>query len=108
MAHEVLLTASARQDLEELHCYLLALGLHQEAEATLDRILAASESLEDFPERGGVPRELAALGVCDYRQLILKPYRLIYRVFGPRVVVFVIADGRRDLQTLLLNRLLGG
>jgi hypothetical protein len=37
-----------------------------------------------------------------------KPYRLIYRVVGQQVVIYLIADGRRDMQPLLARRLLGG
>jgi len=48
------------------------------------------------------------LGEQEYRQVLFKPYRLIYRVVGRRVVVYVIADGRRDMQSLLARRLLGG
>ena len=35
-----------------------------------------------------------------------KPYRLIYRVMGRQVVIYLIVDGRRDMQSLLANRLL--
>jgi toxin ParE1/3/4 len=50
---------------------------------------------------------LLDLGIKDYRQVLFKPYRLIYRVMGHDVVVFVIADGLRDLQSLLARGLLG-
>jgi toxin ParE1/3/4 len=39
--------------------------------------------------------------------VFFKPYRLIYRVIGRDVVVFVIADGRQGMQSLLRRRLLG-
>ncbi|HET8610135.1 MAG TPA: hypothetical protein VFM11_10375 [Burkholderiales bacterium] len=32
---------------------------------------------------------------------------MIYRVTGHRVVIYLIADGRRDMQSLLARRLLG-
>jgi toxin ParE1/3/4 len=48
------------------------------------------------------------LGIKEYRQAFFKPYRIIYRVIDEQVVVYVIADGRRDMQTLLSRRLLGG
>ena len=63
--------------------------------------------LATLPDRGSYPRELLALGIKDYRQVFFKPYRLIYRVSEQDVVVFVIADGRRDMQSLLTRRLLG-
>jgi len=49
---------------------------------------------------------LLALGIREYRQTFFKPYRIIYRVAGKRVYVYLIADGRRDMQTLLARRML--
>lgn len=40
--------------------------------------------------------------------VFFKPYRLVYRVAGERVYVYLIADGRRDMQSLLARRLLAG
>jgi toxin ParE1/3/4 len=60
-----------------------------------------------LPERGSYPKELLALGIKEYRQTFFKPYRAIYRIVGRRVYVYLIADGRRDMQSLLARRLLG-
>jgi len=37
----------------------------------------------------------------------IKPYRVIYRIMENQVFVYLIADARRDMQTLLERRLLG-
>jgi len=105
--YEVLLTHGAEQDLESLHDYIAAFDCPASADHVLDRLMAVVESLEQFPERGGYPKELAALGIREYRQAAFKPYRVIYRVLGKRVIIYLIADGRRDFQTLLARRLLG-
>jgi toxin ParE1/3/4 len=47
------------------------------------------------------------LGIREYRQAHFKPYRLIYRVTGKQVFIYIIADGRRDMQALLSRRMLG-
>lgn len=104
---EVLLTAGAEQDLEAIHEYIADYDSVAHAEHVLDRLLAVVESLSRFPERGGHPKELSAVGIREYRQTSFKPYRVIYRVEGTRVIVYVIADGRRDMQSLLARRLLG-
>ena len=44
----------------------------------------------------------------EYRQLYFKPYRVIYRIVEVRVYIYLIADGRRDMEALLSRRLLGG
>jgi toxin ParE1/3/4 len=50
---------------------------------------------------------LLALGIREYRQTFFRPYRLIYRVMDRRVYIYLIADGRRNMQSLLARRLLG-
>ena len=105
--YEVLLTAGAEQDLESIYDYIAEFDCKANADYVLDRLLEVVESLTAFPERGAYPKELAALGIRDYRQTVFKPYRVIYRVIGQRVYIYVIADGRRDIQSLLARRLLG-
>ncbi len=73
----------------------------------LDRIQKVIDTLATFPERGSYPKELLALGIREYRRTFFKPYRVIYRIIGQDVYVYLIADGRRDMQALLERRLLG-
>jgi toxin ParE1/3/4 len=37
---------------------------------------------------------------------MFQPYRLIYRIAGKQVLLLVVADGRRDFQSLLERRVL--
>lgn len=105
--YDVLLTEGAEQDLESIYDYIAEFDCKANADYVLDRLLEVVESLTAFPERGAYPKELAALGIRDYRQTVFKPYRVIYRVIGQKVYIYVIADGRRDTQSLLARRLLG-
>jgi len=107
MRFEVLLTEDANRDLEDLYTYVAEHDAPGKAEDLLDRIEGVIESLSNHPERGAHPKELSALGIRDYRQRFYKPYRIIYRVIGKRVYIYLIADGRRDFQSLLARRLLG-
>jgi toxin ParE1/3/4 len=50
--------------------------------------------------------ELREVGVSDYREILWKPYRILYFVEDKRVYVVAILDGRRDLVDLLVQRLL--
>lgn len=102
----VLLTEGAEQDLEAIYDYVAEFDSLPKAEQLLERLLAVAEGLALFPERGSYLRELLALGIKEYRQTMFKPYRLIYRVAGSQVIVHLIADGRRDMQSLLARRLL--
>lgn len=101
------LTQGAERDLEALHDYLAAHRSAEETSALLDGLLIKIETLETFPERGNHPKELAALGIREFRQTVLPPYRIIYRVMGEAVFIMIIADGRRDMGALLEQRLLG-
>lgn len=107
MRFEVLLTADAERDLEELYNYIAEHDSQPAAEHVLDRLLAAAEGLAVEPQRGTIPKELRELGLQEFRQVFFKPYRVIYRVLEQRVVVMVVADGRRELGALLARRVLG-
>lgn len=106
--YEVLLTEGAEQDLESIYDYITEFDCKTNADYILDHLLEIVDSLTAFPERGAYPKELVALGIRDYRQTSFKPYRVIYRVMGQKVYIYMIADGRRNMQSLLARRLLGG
>ncbi len=107
MQFEVRLTAGAERDLESLYDYIAEFDSKASADHVLDKLLKTAEGLATFPDRGAYPRELLALGIREYRQVLFKPYRLIYRTNGQQVFIVLIADGRRDMQSLLARRLLG-
>lgn len=105
--YEVLLTRGAEQDLESIHDHISEFDSVANAKHVLDRLMAVVEQLAQFPERSSHPRELVALGIREYRQTAFKPYRVIYRVLGGQVVIYLIVDGRRNMQSVLARRLLG-
>ena len=102
-----MLTHSAERDLEAIYDYIAENDTQASANHVLDKLMEVAESLAAYPERGSYPKELLALGIREYRQALFKPYRLIYRVRGKQVIIYIIADGRRDMQTLLTRRMLG-
>jgi toxin ParE1/3/4 len=106
MRFEVLLTEDANNDLADICTHVAEHDAPGKAEDLLDRIEEVIESLSTYPGRGSYPKELSALGIRDYRQRFFKLYRIIYRVIGKRVYIYLIADGRRDFQALLARRLL--
>jgi toxin ParE1/3/4 len=104
---QVLLTEGAEQDLESIYDYLAEFDCVASANHLLDQVIEIVESLSHYPERGSYPNELVALGIKEYRQASFKPYRVIYRVTGKQVIIYLIADSRRDMQVVLARRLLG-
>jgi toxin ParE1/3/4 len=106
MPLRILLTDDAARDLSDIHAYIAANDSPQAAEHVLAGIEKAVENLRALPDRGRYPAELASLGIRDYREILFKPYRILYRIFEANVTIYLIADGRRDLQTLLTLRLM--
>ena len=102
----VQLTDDAARDLEEISDYIARHDSTDRAEHVLERIEEVFGSLSEHPQRGSYPKELLEIGVREYREVFFKPYRVIYRVTENNVYVLAIADGRRDMRTLLERRLL--
>ena len=105
MGFSVFLTNDAVCDLEEIFEYVDHHDGRGRANHVLNRIEQAFSGLSENPLRGAYPKELLALGLREFRQIFFKPYRIIYRVIEKNVYVLLIADGRRDMQTLLQRRL---
>lgn len=96
----------ARNDLRTIATYIAAHQSPAIADRYLAKMLDRIEGLETMPLRGSVPKELASNKGRGIRQLVNGPHRIIYSVRGSRVIVVLVADGRRDLQTLFEARLL--
>ncbi len=98
-------TDVARQDLAAIVAYLEKES-PSAALRTLDTMETKAASLESMPLRGRLIPEVERFAVRHYRELIVPPYRLIYRVREEVVYILGVFDGRRDLEDDLLARLL--
>jgi toxin ParE1/3/4 len=107
MRFDVQLTHHATADLAEIVAFIRERDGEVRAGGVLTQFEQLVRELSRFPSKGVVPRELAELGTHDFRQVRLKPWRVVYRTQERVVVVMLIVDGRRNLQTLLTRRLLG-
>lgn len=105
MPFRVVLGQGAIRDLDGLFAYLIEEAGEGQAARILARITEQIDKLKENPDRGTRPSELTELGIRAYRQLHFGPYRIIYQVQGRVVYVLVIADGRRDMRSLLERRL---
>ena len=107
MSYEVSLTKDAERDLEDIYFSIAEDDSRANADHVLERLIHAADALKKSPDRGSFVNELRSLGISEYRQILFKPYRLIYRLHSKQVIVYVVADGRRDMGSLLMRRLLG-
>jgi toxin ParE1/3/4 len=71
--YDVLLTRGAEGDIEEIYRYIAESDSKASADRVLERLLATASSLATAPHQGSCPRELEALGVREYRQVLFSP-----------------------------------
>ena len=106
MAYPVLLLPAVADDLEELLDYIALHDSPDKATYVVAQIQELIESLAEFPNRGACVKELADVPSKAFREIHFKPYRVIYRVVGDAVRVYLVLDGRRDFSDTLRRRLL--
>ncbi len=94
----------ARNDLLDISDHIA-----QDRPKTALQILAKIEekvtSLREFPERGRTVPEFEKMGILQYRELIIKPWRVIYRIDLSMVVILSVLNGRRNVEDVLYRRL---
>lgn len=69
------------------------------------RIIQKSSSLYTLPERGRIVPELRDQGILQYRELVIPPWRILYRVSEKSILVLSVLDSRRNIEDILLKRL---
>jgi toxin ParE1/3/4 len=97
-------TKTARSDLDEIISHITADSV-ENALDILDRLEHRAANLKRLSHRGRIVPELHDIGVNHNRELIEAPWRIIYRTESSNVFVTAILDSRRDLETILLHRL---
>ena len=105
MRYAVFMLQEAEHDLEAIFGYILGSGNPGTAKDMIRLIRKACDSLSQMPERGHVPPELTRTENYEYRQIIVKPYRIIYQVVESCVFIFGIIHGRRNVDEVLKQRL---
>ena len=106
MPYKVFMLQEAEQGLEGIYGYILGSGNPGAANNMIRLIRQTCQSLCRMPERGHIPPELARADSYEYRQIIVKPYRIIYQVVETDVFIFGIIHGRHIVDEVLEQRLL--
>ena len=106
MRYRIELVAAAKADLREIFRYVEQHDSAARADQLVDGIEQSILSLAVMSERGHYPPELEVIGVREFREVHFKPYRIVYARYEDKVVVHCVLDGRRDMKTLLQQRLL--
>lgn len=101
--HVVEWTFTARDDLWGIVGYIAEQN-RDAALDSLDKIEKRASELSQFPEQGRIVPELYDLGILQCRELVVSPWRIIYKIAGNRVLILAVFDGRRNLEDALLER----
>jgi len=72
----------------------------------LKKIKQKASTLYTLPERGRTVPELQDQGILIYRELIIPPWRIIYRISEMKVYVLSVLDARQNVEDILLKRLI--
>jgi toxin ParE1/3/4 len=102
--YKVIWTPAAQRDLEAVTHFISAES-PQTAVKIFRSIRLKAALLYRFPQRGRLIPELAHIPGLPFRELVLKPWRLFYRIKEDRIEVLAFLDGRRDLSEVLFERL---
>lgn len=103
---EVVFLESARSDLQDLRSYLIENFSAEIWRDTYGKLKQAIRRLKNFPLPGSVPQEIKDFGLSHYRQVVSGMNRIVYEVRHDTIFIHMIVDVRRDMTTLLAQRLL--
>ena len=103
--YKVIWSNIAERDLKSIIEYIADENLLN-AEKIFQKIKEKASSLYLFSNRGRLVPELKDQGILQYRELIHSPWRTMYRISEDNVYVLSVLDARRNIEDILLKRLL--
>lgn len=92
-------TAPALSDLDAIAEYI-ALDNIVAAKTLVQAVFNAVERSEVFPESGRIPPELEHL---SYREVVVSPCRIFYKISGDDVFILFVLRQERDLKKYILS-----
>ena len=103
--YKVIWANIAENDLANIIEYIARDNL-SDAQKNLKKIKGKASSLYHSPERGRIIPELQEHGILQYRELIVPPWRIIYRISETNVYVLSVLDSRQNIEDILFKRLI--
>jgi len=104
--YRIVWTPTAAGDLDGILDYIAAHSGPDVAMRVFSRMVERIGTLSSQPLRCRIVPELKENGIRDYRELLLMPYRVFFRLERKSVAIVGILDARRDLEEVLINRAL--
>ena len=103
--YNILWTKQAALDLEEIYEYIY-LDKPDTAQKILNKIKTSCITLKNNPEKNRIIPDIREIGLLDFRELIVAPYRILYKLTKNEIYIFAVVDGRRDMESFLFNRII--
>lgn len=97
---QVIWTGPALSDLNEIAEYI-ALDNFDAAAHLVQEVFSAVERLEQHPKSGRRPPELKRK--TRYREVVVRPCKVFYRVKNEKVYILYVMRGERELRVFLLE-----
>jgi plasmid stabilization system protein ParE len=76
------------------------------AKSVFAKIKKHAASSNFFPLKGRVVPELQHEGITFYREVVVSPWRIIYKIGDDTVYIMAIIDSRQNVEDILLQKLL--
>jgi len=103
--YRLLWTKSAEDDLLKIIEHIKA-DSPENAKTVFAKIKRHAASSNFFPLKGRVVPELQQEGITLYREVVVAPWRIIYKVGDDTVYIMTIIDSRQNVEDILLQKLL--
>ena len=101
--YEVIWAKTAENDLLKIIEYI-AQDSQRNALKILRKIKKQVDDLYHSPKRCRIVPELYDQGVTQYREMIIRPWRVMCRISGSQVYVLSVLDSRQNIEDILLKR----
>ncbi len=102
--YKVVWSTTAEHDLQYIIEYI-AKDSPSNALNILSNIKKSCSNLFILPDRGHLVPELKEFNILQYHELIVDHWRIIYRLAKNQVFVLSVIDSRRNVEDILLDRL---
>ncbi|MFP4443129.1 MAG: type II toxin-antitoxin system RelE/ParE family toxin [Spirochaetia bacterium] len=100
---KVIWTKPALNDLDEIFNYIASDSVDI-AIKQYERIKETVKDIGTFPKQGRIIPELQNENITKFRDIIVNPWRMMYRIEENRILILAIIDGRRNIEESLMKR----
>lgn len=103
--YRVIWAESARLDLIDIAEYIAEDSV-MIALNVVEKIRKEVAALFSSPSRGRIVPELERHGIAGYREIVIAPWRVLYRIDNDEVHILLVIDGRRNFEDVFFRRLM--